>query len=77
MDDPLDRLLPSTQRLQALRLFADQASAALALGRAPCDELRFLADHDPLTGLLNRRAFVRDLEAEIDRVQSLQARRSR
>ena len=66
VDDPLDRLLPSTQRLQALRLFADQASAALALA-ARMDELRFLADHDPLTGLLNRRAFIRDLEAEIDR----------
>jgi diguanylate cyclase (GGDEF)-like protein len=66
VDDPLDRLLPSTQRLQALRLFADQASAALALA-ARMDELRFLADHDPLTGLLNRRAFIRDLAAEIDR----------
>jgi diguanylate cyclase (GGDEF)-like protein len=66
VDDPLDRLLPSTQRLQALRLFADQASAALALA-ARMEELRFLADHDPLTGLLNRRAFIRELEAEIDR----------
>ena len=53
VDDPLDRLLPTTERLQALRLFADQASAALALA-ARLEELRFLADHDPLTGLLNR-----------------------
>jgi diguanylate cyclase (GGDEF)-like protein/PAS domain S-box-containing protein len=32
-------------------------------------ELRYLADHDPLTGLLNRRAFARELEAHLERVR--------
>ncbi len=64
--DPEDRLLPSTDRLQALRIFADDAAAALVSGRH-LDELRFLADHDPLTRLLNRRAFVKRLEGEVAR----------
>jgi diguanylate cyclase (GGDEF)-like protein/PAS domain S-box-containing protein len=37
--------------------------------RARVEELRQLADHDPLTGLLNRRAFGRELEAHITRCQ--------
>ena len=45
---------------------ANQASTALE-SAARFDELRFLADHDPLTRLLNRRAFVRQLEAEAAR----------
>ncbi len=32
-------------------------------------ELRYLADHDPLTGLLNRRAFARELEAHLEHVR--------
>jgi diguanylate cyclase (GGDEF)-like protein/PAS domain S-box-containing protein len=32
-------------------------------------ELRYLADHDPLTGLLNRRAFAAELEAHLEHVQ--------
>jgi diguanylate cyclase (GGDEF)-like protein len=65
-DDPGDCLLPSADRLQALRLFANQASTALA-SAAEFERIRFLADHDPLTGLLNRRAFARELEAELVR----------
>ncbi|HEX5618116.1 MAG TPA: EAL domain-containing protein [Solirubrobacteraceae bacterium] len=32
-------------------------------------ELRYLADHDPLTGLLNRRAFAHELEEHIEHVR--------
>ncbi len=66
VDNPSDRLLPSADRLQALRIFANDAAAALVSGRH-LGELRFLADHDPLTRLLNRRAFVDRLEAEVAR----------
>jgi diguanylate cyclase (GGDEF)-like protein len=65
-DDPADRLLPSASRLQALRVFANQAMmAVIAAGHV--EQLRRQADRDPLTGLLNRRAFVRELDAEIER----------
>jgi diguanylate cyclase (GGDEF)-like protein/PAS domain S-box-containing protein len=33
------------------------------------DQLQFMADHDPLTGLLNRRGFERDLERHISRLK--------
>jgi diguanylate cyclase (GGDEF)-like protein/putative nucleotidyltransferase with HDIG domain len=56
VDDPSDRLLPTTDRLQALRAFANQASAAIESGRR-LDHMRHLAEHDPLTGLRNRREF--------------------
>jgi diguanylate cyclase (GGDEF)-like protein len=55
-DEPEDRLLPTRESLQALRLFANQASTAVA-SAAALAEMRFLADHDPLTRLGNRRAF--------------------
>jgi len=62
-DDPRDRLLPSTEILQALRVFANQATAALdSAGRF--EEMRFLAEHDPLTRLYNRRAFTHRLQVE-------------
>ena len=62
VDEPNDRLLPSRERLQALRLFADQAT--LALGAATAfEQLRHLAERDPLTHLLNRRAFHARLHA--------------
>jgi diguanylate cyclase (GGDEF)-like protein len=60
-DDPADRLLPTRERLQALRLFANQATSALE-SSAQYEAMRHLADHDPLTKLMNRRAFVRHLE---------------
>jgi diguanylate cyclase (GGDEF)-like protein len=65
-DEPEDRLLPSRDKLQALRVFANQAAAAIVTS-AHLRELRFLADHDPLTRLLNRRAFVDRLEGEVAR----------
>ena len=65
-DDPGDRLLPTREKMQALRLFANQAATALE-SAARFEELRFLADHDPLTRLPNRRAFVRQLEEETAR----------
>jgi diguanylate cyclase (GGDEF)-like protein len=68
VDDPSDRLLPSQEKVQALRLFANQATTALDAA-ARFEELQFLADHDPLTRLANRRAFVRQLDAEVARSQ--------
>jgi diguanylate cyclase (GGDEF)-like protein len=65
-DEPDDRLLPSAPRLQALRVFANQAAAAVRASQY-VNELRFLADHDPLTRLLNRRAFVDRLDGEVAR----------
>jgi diguanylate cyclase (GGDEF)-like protein len=59
-DDPHDRLLPSKERLQALRLFANQATNALDAA-SRYETARLLADRDPLTQLLNRRAFMRHL----------------
>jgi len=65
-DEPEDRLLPSTARLQALRMFANQSTTAAA-SAAAFAEMRFLADHDPLTRLGNRRAFTRRLAEEVSR----------
>ncbi|HYZ76934.1 MAG TPA: sensor domain-containing diguanylate cyclase [Gaiellaceae bacterium] len=65
-DEPEDRLLPPRERLQALRLFANQAATAVALVDH-VQELRFLADHDPLTRLLNRRVFMERLDSEAAR----------
>ena len=56
VDDPRDRLLPTRARLQALRLFANQAVAALQSADQAL-KLRHEATHDALTGVLNRRAF--------------------
>ena len=65
-DDPRNRLLPSTELLQALRVFANQATAALD-SAARFEEMRFLAEHDPLTRLYNRRAFNHRLRVEAAR----------
>jgi diguanylate cyclase (GGDEF)-like protein len=65
-DEPEDRLLPSTDRLKALRMFANQATTAVAAAAA-FEEMRFLADHDPLTRLGNRRAFTRRLAEDVHR----------
>jgi diguanylate cyclase (GGDEF)-like protein len=60
-DEPRSRLVPSEQVLQALRIFANHAMEALAVA-TQLAETRFLADHDPLTRLLNRRALLHELE---------------
>ncbi len=65
-DDPRNRLLPSTELLQALRVFANQATAALD-SASRFEEMRFLAEHDPLTRLYNRRAFNHRLRVEASR----------
>src|SRR5207247_254919 len=65
-DEPEDRLLPPRERLQALRLFANQAATAVTLVEH-VQELRFLADHDPLTRLLTRRVFMERLDSEAAR----------
>jgi diguanylate cyclase (GGDEF)-like protein len=64
VDDPRDRLLPTRARLQALRLFANQAIAAIHTARQS-EQLRHEATHDSLTGLPNRRAFRERLDREI------------
>jgi diguanylate cyclase (GGDEF)-like protein len=65
-DDPADRLIPSRDSLTALRTFANQATTALD-SIAQFEEMRFLADHDPLTRLGNRRSFMARLELETSR----------
>lgn len=59
-DEPRSRLLPTEEVLQALRVFANHAMEALAVA-TQLEETRFLADHDPLTRLLNRRALLEEL----------------
>jgi diguanylate cyclase (GGDEF)-like protein len=66
VDDPQDRLVPSPDCLKALRMFANQATTALD-SMAQFEEMRFLADHDPLTRLGNRRSFMARLELETAR----------
>jgi diguanylate cyclase (GGDEF)-like protein len=69
VDDPADRLLPGRERLQILRLFADRA--AVALDAAP--ELEKLpppfAEHDPLTGLVNRAKLAERLRHALHRTK--------
>jgi diguanylate cyclase (GGDEF)-like protein len=66
VDDPRDRLLPTRARLQTLRLFANQAVAALQTADRAV-RLRHEALHDALTGLPNRRAFLARLTREVAR----------
>ena len=66
VDEPRDRLLPTRARLQALRLFENQAVAAQQSADQAL-KLRHEATHDPLTGLLNRRAFRARLGREMAR----------
>jgi diguanylate cyclase (GGDEF)-like protein len=66
VDDPSDRLIPADARLQSLRVFANQATTALDTA-AQYEEMQFLAEHDPLTRLYNRRAFTDRLALETSR----------
>jgi diguanylate cyclase (GGDEF)-like protein len=71
-DEPRNRQVPSPNVLQALRIFGNHASEALAAA-TQLAETRFLAEHDSLTGLLNRRALLARLGAamEQDRMHEL------
>jgi diguanylate cyclase (GGDEF)-like protein len=66
VDEPEDRLLPTTERLQALRAFANQATSAVESARQ-LEHLQHLAEHDPLTGLRNRRDFEPRVQRDIER----------
>jgi len=64
-DEPRSRRVPSEASLQALRIFANHAMEALAVA-TQLEETRFLADHDPLTRLPNRRALLQELAEATD-----------
>ena len=65
-DDPRDRLLPTAEMLQALRAFANHAMSAVESARQ-LELMRHLAEHDPLTGLRNRRGLQEHIDGEIAR----------
>ena len=67
VDDPVDRLLPTAEMLRALRAFANHAMSAIESARQ-LELMRHLAEHDPLTGLRNRRGLQEHIDAEIARV---------
>jgi diguanylate cyclase (GGDEF)-like protein len=62
VEDPPDRLLPEDDCRRALRLLADQVSAAQN-GIDHREQLSYLATHDPLTGVRNRRGLTELLAA--------------
>ena len=66
VDNPRDRLLPTGEMLQALRAFANHAMSAVESARQ-LQLMRHLAEHDPLTGLRNRRGLQEHIDAEIAR----------
>ena len=66
VDDPRDRLLPGSETLQALRAFANHAMSAVESARQ-LQLMRHLAEHDPLTGLRNRRGLQEHIDTEIAR----------
>src|SRR3954467_12034548 len=69
-DAPADRLLPTDEMLRALRAFANHAMTAVESARQ-LELMRHLAEHDPLTGLRNRRGLQEHIDAEIARAGSV------
>jgi diguanylate cyclase (GGDEF)-like protein len=69
-DDPADRLQPTPEMLRALRAFANHAMTAVESARQ-LELMRHLAEHDPLTGLRNRRGLQEHIDAEIARTGSV------
>ncbi|MEA2180442.1 MAG: hypothetical protein QOG77_3739, partial [Solirubrobacteraceae bacterium] len=63
-EDPADRLMPTIERLQTLRAFANQTASALD-AMAARERLRLLSEHDPLTGLRNRRRLTQSIDEVI------------
>ncbi|MEA2124761.1 MAG: hypothetical protein QOI80_1543, partial [Solirubrobacteraceae bacterium] len=63
-EDPADRLMPTVERLRTLRAFANQTASALD-ATAARERLRHLSEHDPLTGLRNRRHLTQLIDAAI------------
>jgi diguanylate cyclase (GGDEF)-like protein/putative nucleotidyltransferase with HDIG domain len=63
-EDPVDRLLPTQERLGTLRAFGNQAASALEAASAR-EQLAYLAEHDPLTGLRNRRNLREAIDAVV------------
>jgi diguanylate cyclase (GGDEF)-like protein len=70
VDEPVDRLLPTPEILQAVRAFANHAMSAVESARQ-LELMRHLAEHDPLTGLRNRRGLQEHIDAEIARAGSV------
>lgn len=66
VDDPVDRLLPDDDRLQALHRFSALVTGAL-IAADRYERLATVSLGDPLTELGNRRAFVRELGREVAR----------
>ena len=64
VDEPVDRLLPTPEILQAVRAFANHAMSAVESARQ-LELMRHLAEHDPLTGLRNRRGLQEHIDAQI------------
>jgi diguanylate cyclase (GGDEF)-like protein len=64
VDDPADHMVPSRERLKSLRTFANQAIGAVESLRQ-LETMRRLAEHDPLTGLRNRRNFESGIDGHI------------
>jgi len=68
-DDPGDRLLPDRETLQALRLLADHAAAALTGDAGPEILPAPFHEQDPLTGLMTRPKLADRLRHALQRVK--------